>query len=77
MQSRKSSFIEALLNTIIGYFVSFAGQLLIYPAFGAHFTIMDNVYIGLLFTVLSLVRSYVLRRYFNGRLHKIAVELSA
>lgn len=76
MQSRKSSFIEALINVIIGYVISFIGQLLIYPAFGAKFSIMDNVYIGLFFTVLSLARGYILRRFFNGMVHKAATKLA-
>ncbi len=77
MQSRKSSFIEAMINVVIGYVVSFIGQLLIYPAFGANFSLMDNVYIGLLFMVLSLARSYILRRFFNKLIHKKAMELAA
>jgi hypothetical protein len=77
MQSRRSSFIEAAMNTAIGYVISFIGQLLIYPAFGAHFSLLDNVYIGLLFMVLSLGRSYVIRRYFNGVIHKKAMELAS
>jgi len=71
-QSRLGSLVEAFINVFIGYWVSFAGQLVIYPAFGAKFTLMDNVYIGLLFMVLSLIRSYVIRRWFNLYIHKAA-----
>jgi len=73
MQTRRSSFIEAAINTAIGYVISFIGQLAIYPLFGGTFTLMQNIYIGLLFMVLSLVRSYVLRRFFNGLIHKSAM----
>lgn len=72
MQSRKSSFIEAIINVLIGYVISFMAQLVIYPAYGAQFTIMDNVFIGLWFMLLSLARSYVIRRWFNGYIKKVA-----
>ena len=76
MQSRKSSFIEAFLNVFIGYWISFAGQLVIYPAFGAQFSLVDNLYIGLLFMMLSLARSYIIRRWFNNSLKRAAEKLS-
>lgn len=75
MQTRKSSFVEALLNTIIGYVISFIAQLIVYPQFGAHFSLLDNFYIGLIFMALSLARSYVLRRWFNGMIHKAALSI--
>jgi uncharacterized membrane protein (DUF485 family) len=73
-QSRLASFLEAMANTLIGYVVSFALQLVVYPAFGHRFTIAQNVGIGLVFMAASLARSYVLRRWFNGRLHAAAMR---
>ena len=75
-QSRKSSFIEACMNTGIGYIVSLGGQLIIYPAYGATFTIMQNIYIGLWFMLLSLIRAYCIRRWFNNRIHRLAQTLA-
>jgi membrane protein implicated in regulation of membrane protease activity len=72
MQSRKSSFIEAVMNVAIGFIISFIAQLIIYPAYGARFTLLDNLQIGILFTLLSLLRSYVIRRWFNGYIKKAA-----
>lgn len=65
MQSRKHSIIEATANVLIGYFVAIAAQLAIFPAFGIAISIADNLAIGLFFTVVSLLRSYLLRRLFN------------
>jgi len=67
MQSRKHSFIESLTNIAIGYGIALTSQLLIFPLYGIEITIGDNVLIGLWFTGISLVRSYVIRRWFNGR----------
>lgn len=67
MQSKLSSFTEAVINTAVGYSVNLVVQLLIYPFYGATFTLSENIQIGLVFTVVSLARSYVIRRWFNKR----------
>jgi putative flippase GtrA len=75
-QSKLASFYEALANTLVGYFLSLAVQLIVYPMFGARFTLGDNLLIGLIFLVVSLVRGYVLRRWFNAKLHAAARRLA-
>lgn len=65
MQSKTFSLIESIANVIIGYWVSFLGQLLIFPIFNIRVDIKTNLYIGAGFTVISIIRSYALRRVFN------------
>ena len=65
MQSKLSSFYEAAVNVAIGYAINLGVQVVLYPLYGATFTLVQNISIGLVFTVVSLVRSYVIRRYFN------------
>jgi len=64
-QSKRASFIESIINVLIGYFVALASQLLIFPLFDINIPLSDNLLIGLWFTVISIVRSYVIRRWFN------------
>ena len=64
-QSRKYSFAESLVNIAIGYWVALIAQLVTFPLFGIHASLGDNLVIGGVFTVVSLVRSYCLRRLFN------------
>lgn len=66
MQSRLQSFIEAWSNTIIGYFINLAVQMVVYPFYGATFTFGQNIQIGLIFMAVSIARSYALRRAFNA-----------
>lgn len=67
-QSRTDSFMESLVNIIIGLVVSTIANWLILPTvLGVSMTLGQNVLIGLCFTLISLVRSYVIRRAFNGR----------
>lgn len=64
-QSQKHSLIESLVNVAVGYGIALVSQLLIFPLFGIHISLQDNIIIGLLFTVVSIARSYALRRLFN------------
>lgn len=66
MQTKLGSFVEAWANIAVGFGVSFAANLLVLPHFGFNVTATDALGIGVIFTVISLVRSYVLRRWFNG-----------
>ncbi len=65
MQTKKNSAIEAVTNIIIGYLISVTSNWLILPLFGYNVTLLDSFGIGLAFTFVSLIRSYVLRRIFN------------
>lgn len=75
-QTRLQSLIEAWANTLIGYFINLAVQLVVYPFYGATFTFGQNIQIGLVFMVVSIARSYALRRWFNARLHRAAEQFT-
>lgn len=66
MQSRRMSLIEAVANVIVGYGVAVLAQIAIFPLFGIAASLTDNLMIGLVFTGVSLARSYALRRIFNA-----------
>ena len=77
-QSKRGSLIEVLINTAIGFSINFTANLLILPLFGfTSLTLEKNFYIGLAFTVVSVARSYVVRRWFNGRIGELAERLAA
>ena len=65
MQSRKHSAVEAVSNVVIGYGVAVLAQIAIFPLFGLYVPLSDNLLMGAFFTVVSLIRSYALRRLFN------------
>ena len=76
-QTRLGSFIEAWINVLIGFTINFIANMLILPAFGfTGLTLKTNFYIGLAYTVVSVIRSYVIRRWFNERLHRAAQRLA-
>ena len=64
-QSRAMSLLEAVANVIVGYGVAVVTQILIFPIFGLHTTLAQNLKMGAVFTVVSIARSYLLRRLFE------------
>lgn len=67
-QSKLDSFMEAVVNVIIGLIVSTIANHFLLPAvLGVQMSFTQNIVIGSAFTVISIVRSYALRRAFNGR----------
>lgn len=75
-QTRLGSFIEAWINVAIGFAINFCANLLILPLIGFHISVSQNLFIGVLYTLISVARSYVIRRWFNARLHRAAQRLA-
>lgn len=69
-QSRLMSLVEAVANVIVGYGVAVVTQIVIFPIFGLHTTLVQNLKMGAVFTLVSIARSYVLRRLFE-RLRRV------
>lgn len=75
-QTRLGSLIEALANVVIGFGINWTANMAILPLFGFHVTGGQAFGIGVFFTVISIVRSYVLRRWFNARLQQMAQKMA-
>lgn len=67
MQTRTHSLLESLANIAIGYGIALLSQLVIFPWYGIHIPLSENLAIGAWFTVISLARSYAIRRWFTRR----------
>lgn len=65
------SAVETATNIVVGLVVSFMAQLLIFEVYDISITVSQNVEITLFFTLVSIVRSYALRRFFNNIRTKI------
>ena len=66
-QTRKMSFVESWTNIFIGYGVNFFANMLILPLFVEGFTVGDNLVLGVIYTIISLTRTYCIRRWFNKK----------
>ena len=63
-QSRMMSLVEAGTNVAVGYVLAVITQIVVFPWFGLLVSIDDNLAIGAVFVIVSLLRSYALRRLF-------------
>jgi hypothetical protein len=65
-QSVKRSWGEAWFNIMVGFAINFTANMLILPLFGFKtLTAGKNIIIGILYTLISLLRSFCIRRWFN------------
>jgi hypothetical protein len=60
------SLAEAVANVLVGYGVAVLTQILIFPIFGLQTTLAQNLKMGAIFTVVSIARSFALRRVFEA-----------
>jgi hypothetical protein len=65
-QSRTMSLVEAITNVVVGYVVALLTQIAIFPMFGLVVSVADNLVVGGIFTAVSIVRSFALRRLFEA-----------
>lgn len=73
-QSKLESLIETVLNTLSGYVVSYLAWIFIVgPALGKGHNMSEAFWTTNFFTVLSIARSYLWRRFFNNGIHKMVV----
>jgi hypothetical protein len=69
-QSRLESIIESIVNVIIGSAVGLVSQVIIFYFYDIKVPWSANIGILFWFTMVSIARSYVVRRWFNNRLRK-------
>ena len=65
-QSRTMSLIEAITNVIVGYTLAIATQIVVFPWFGIETGLVEHMTIGMAFVLVSMARSYLLRRLFEA-----------
>jgi hypothetical protein len=64
-QTRRGSAIEAVTNILVGYTINMIANFAIFPLFGWHITLEQNLILGVCYTLISFARSYILRRVYN------------
>jgi hypothetical protein len=64
-QKKSHSIFESITNVCVGFGINFTANMLLFPLFGWHISAEQNVLLGIIYTGISIVRSYILRRVFN------------
>ncbi len=60
------SLVETTTNILVGLVISFLSQIVIFKIYDVHLSTQQNAEITLYFTIISIIRSYALRRFFNS-----------
>jgi len=67
-QHKYDSILEAITNQVVGFVLAIATYMLIInPLFGLHSSAAESFAITSIFTVMSILRGYFIRRFFNGK----------
>ena len=74
-QTRAESLAEVGINVVTGWVIGLTAQVFFFPIIGIAATLSQNFISSIVFTVISIVRSYVFRRWFNAGLHKYVINL--
>jgi len=67
MQTKRQSFIESLANVAVGFLITVVSLHILFPFLGLENNTGKNTLITGYLTVLSVLRNYLLRRFFNRR----------
>jgi hypothetical protein len=67
MQSKKHSLFESFVNVLVGLGIAIASQRIIFPLLGHNVPVYQNLILAIYFTIISIIRSYALRRVFNKK----------
>jgi hypothetical protein len=67
-QSVRESIIESWTNIAVGFGINYVANLVVLPLAGLRVTVGDAFWIGCVFTAISIMRSFVIRRWFNHRM---------
>ena len=75
-QSKVESLIETCINVAIGFCISASAWPLVAALFSLPYSFASNIGITTIFTVLSITRGYIVRRWFEERLHQASERLA-
>ena len=67
MQTKRQSLIETLTSVFVGWLIGVVLNMLVLPLFDYNVSLTDGVLISIIFTAVSVVRSYIIRRFFNSK----------
>lgn len=75
-QTRRGAIIEAWVNIFIGFSINFFANFAIFPLIDVHVSSAQNFWLGCIYTAVSVVRSFMIRRWFNARIVAMAQRIA-
>ena len=65
-QSKLMSMLESIINIVVGFGISLLAQIFFLPLLGVEISLHQNLQFALIMTVISIARSFTLRRIFEA-----------
>ena len=65
MQNKIDSFIEACINTTLGFVIATCANIIIFPIVGITASTSQALLVGVMMTAISVARGYFIRRVAN------------
>ena len=76
MQTRLGSFVEAWINVLIGLGINLTANAIFLPMIGFDISVSQNLTLGVIYTIISVARSYAVRRWFNAYIVRAAEKIA-
>ena len=67
MQSKKHSLIESITNTLVGLVISYITLIIVNHIYNLNLLMLESLEITLIFTIVSVGRNYLVRRFYNRK----------
>lgn len=64
-QSKRMSMIESIVNVASGYLIAVVVYMIVLPLYGLPVTVSQSLQVTLIFSIVSVIRLYLMRRVFN------------
>jgi len=71
------AIIEAWINVLVGFTINYIANLALLPLLGASFTLAENFALGWIYTAISVIRQYIVRRWCQREIHNLAESIAA
>jgi hypothetical protein len=71
-QTRREAIIEVWIGIVVGFALNWSVNFLLLPMVGAKFTALDNFMLGWIYTAISVVRGYTIRRWADRHIRRFA-----
>ena len=72
----RAAIIEAWAGVVIGFGINFIANFFILPLAGASISVSQNFWMGWVYTSISILRQYAIRRWFQQKLHQASQVLA-
>jgi high-affinity Fe2+/Pb2+ permease len=75
-QTRRQAIVEVWVGIVIGFFLNWTLNWLLLPMVGAKFTAMENFWLGCVYTAVSVMRGYAIRRWAERDIRRFSAWIS-